>query len=136
MKKVILYDPQGYKRKDRFKVLQINDTLEEYHRMLQCRTITSAQVCGYTVFTDDEALLSETPPPPSVMDSKKNPMIYGRLVFVGDTNRHGDTLTLTDGQIEDILSLPTWDYFNPQMGWMASAIIDLNVDLSQLYKTP
>lgn len=128
-KTVVLYDPLGYRRKDRFKVLEISDTLDYYYGLLQCRTITSARVAGYTVFADDEALLSETPPPPSVMDSGLCPMIFGRVVFVGDADAHGETLSLTPGQVEDILNLPTWDYYNPEQGWLASAIVDKSVTL-------
>lgn len=112
-KTVIMYDPTddtGFSGTG-FHILDIDDTLDEYHRLIGCDTITGTHVYDLTVFADDEALLKDPLPPVSVVDRSLRPVIYGRIVFVGHPDSDGETTSLTEGDIDYILSSQVLRYY-------------------------
>jgi hypothetical protein len=112
-KTVVLYDPidnTGLNGTG-FHVLVIDDTLDEYHRLIGCDTIAGSHVYGLSVFVDDEALLKDPTPPVSVVDYHLAPAIFGRIVFVGHPDKDGETRSLTEGDIDYIISSQVLRYY-------------------------
>ena len=80
-------------------------TLEEYYRILNCTTfdITSRRIGNnyYDIYCDDEGLF-QCNPIVSAISSDRNPMLVGNL-FVTKTNDEGETISLTQEEIGEVL---------------------------------
>lgn len=80
-------------------------TLEEYYRILNCTTfdIVSRRIGEnvYDIYCDDEGLLQCNPIVSAVSIDRK-PMLVGNL-FVTKTNDEGETISLTDEEISEVL---------------------------------
>lgn len=84
--------------------VQAND-LEDYYRLMEIDTIdiVARKINGkyYDIICDDEALLKENPIP-TVLDTEKQPMIFGNIIIAGLADETGNMTDLTDEDIERI----------------------------------
>ena len=80
-------------------------SLEEYYNILNCTTfdIASRRIGEnvYDIYCDDEGLL-QCNPIVSAVSSDRNPMLVGNL-FVTKTNDEGETISLTQEEISEVL---------------------------------
>ena len=126
-KTVVLYDPMDDTGLNGtgFHVLDIDDTLETYHSLIKCDTITGSTIGRFSIFADDEALLKDPLPPVSVVDGSFRPLIFGRIVFVGHPDRDGETLSLTPEEVETITAHFLIPYRLRSTGALGFAISDV-----------
>lgn len=90
-----------------FEIHKIENQLDEYYRLLECDTITSAFAYDDCIFADDEALLKEVVPPMTyaMIDIESGRTIYaihGPIMFVGRSSSDGETVGL---QFDDIIKI-------------------------------
>lgn len=109
------------------KFCRIKDTLEEWYKALgcDCIDITSRMVEDqiYSIVCDDEALLKETIPYPTILDREMQPLIFGSA-FV--CLREGPELASLDEKAGKILekhlyggvfSTPNSECPDPEIHW-------------------
>ena len=86
-------------------VHEVENDIDEYHRLLDCDTfdVTGVRVNGvrYDVFCDDEGLFKSNPKP-SIADPKGNVRIVGKCFFAGH-DESGETISLTRAECKGIL---------------------------------
>jgi hypothetical protein len=94
--------------KDGYEVCTIQrHDINDIHRLLECRTFTTARVGKWTVYADDEALLYAKVPAPTVFYYGKNTSniigaIHGSIMFVKHDDR-GNSISITHADLVDIL---------------------------------
>lgn len=85
-------------------IAEIDGTLNSIYQILKCDTFNIAtRRIGenyYDIYCDDEGLL-KCNPVVSAMFSNHQPMLVGNL-FVTKTNDEGETISLTDEEIEEV----------------------------------
>ena len=84
--------------------IEIEDSLEEYYRLIDCRVIdiTERTIGGvsYDIVCDDEGLL-KSDPIVSALDDDLEPVLFGTLIFL----HHDDEGKLTELSEKDVDNL-------------------------------
>lgn len=85
-------------------IVEIDGSLNSYYQILNCDTfdIASRRIGEnyYDIYCDDEGLLKSNPIV-SAISSDRQPMLVGNL-FVTKTDEEGNTISLTDEEIEEV----------------------------------
>ena len=86
------------------------ESLDDWYDYLNCRTIdiVRRKIVGkyFNIICDDEALLKDKPQP-SGIDVTGFPMLYGNLLVAGVEVVEGELTSLTDDDIDHLLSYMT-----------------------------
>lgn len=93
--------------KEEAKVIEINDDLNEFYRVLNCDTIdiVTRRVGKklVSIICDDEGLFKDEPKI-SAIDNRGNVMLVGNLFIVsGETDGDGDLVSLTNAESKYIM---------------------------------
>lgn len=84
----------------------LDGELESYYNALKCNCIDIAPRCigskRFAIYCDDEGLLKEDPCP-SAFTPGRGVTLVGNL-FIAQVDEHGETVSLTDSEIELVLS--------------------------------
>lgn len=89
--------------------MNINGTLDNYYKILNCDTIDIVErKIGnsdkyFNIICDDNGLLVDSPKV-SGISSNMQPMLYGNLFVVGDVDEDGELISLTKEEGEYIIS--------------------------------
>lgn len=85
-------------------IAEIDGSIESYYQILKCDMfgIATRRIgeSYYDIYCDDEGLL-KCKPLVSAISSDHQPMLVGNL-FVVKTNDEGETISLTDEEIEEV----------------------------------
>lgn len=112
--KVMILNEKG------FEVKEIQDSIEEFYKIIDCRCIDIAtrrigtRKKHYDIIVDDEGLFVDNPRV-SAIDSNLKPMLVGNLIITNSKN--GATTSLTDDDInylkqyvEKLFNFRTYEY--------------------------
>lgn len=110
------------------KPMVIIDSLDTYYEILKCSCIDIANrdIGGkrYDIVCDDEGLFKDRAYP-SAIGRGKDVMLVGNLFIAGTADGEGELTSLTDDDVENILSHMKWAY-NAQEGKSWQVIIGMD----------
>lgn len=91
------------------RIVEINDEVEEYHKLLNCRTFDIQRITvdgkEFDVYIDDEGKFIEDNEPTVVLyyDGQPYDMIVGKAFFTDVNLETGETISLNEDQINHLL---------------------------------
>lgn len=81
-------------------ICYIQDSLEEFYKLINCDLIDITQYKDMNVICDDEGLLKDDFKPSLVINDRQ--ALVGNLIFTGGTDEEGNLTSITGEQIEEL----------------------------------